>query len=76
MVSNPEFVREGAGVFHADRVVVGVETPRALEQMREIYKPVLVLCNRSSFTKSLHLAEDRICRRGPNKRLRVAIVVL
>ena len=44
VVSNPEFLREGAGVedfFHPDRIVVGVETPRALEQMREIYKPVL-----------------------------------
>jgi UDPglucose 6-dehydrogenase len=44
VVSNPEFLREGAGVedfFHPDRVVVGVETPRALEQMREIYRPVL-----------------------------------
>ncbi len=44
VVSNPEFLREGAGVedfFHPDRVVVGVETPRALEQMREIYQPVL-----------------------------------
>jgi UDPglucose 6-dehydrogenase len=44
VVSNPEFLREGAGVedfFHPDRVVVGVETPRALEQMWEIYKPVL-----------------------------------
>jgi len=36
----------------------------------------LVLRNRSSFTKSLHLAEDRVCRRGPSERLRVAIVVL
>jgi len=44
VVSNPEFLREGAGVedfFHPDRIVVGVETPRALEQMREIYRPVL-----------------------------------
>jgi UDPglucose 6-dehydrogenase len=44
VVSNPEFLREGAGVedfLHPDRVVVGVETPRAREQMREIYKPVL-----------------------------------
>jgi len=44
VVSNPEFLREGAGVedfFHPDRIVVGVESPRALEQMREIYRPVL-----------------------------------
>jgi UDPglucose 6-dehydrogenase len=44
VASNPEFLREGAGVedfFHPDRLVVGVETPRALELMREIYKPVV-----------------------------------
>jgi UDPglucose 6-dehydrogenase len=44
VASNPEFLREGAGIedfFHPDRLVVGVETPRALELMREIYKPVL-----------------------------------
>jgi len=44
VVSNPEFLREGAGVedfFHPDRIVVGIESPRALEQMREIYGPIL-----------------------------------
>src|SRR5262249_30821896 len=44
VVSNPEFLREGAGVedfFHPDRIVVGVETPRALNHMRDIYMPVL-----------------------------------
>ena len=44
VVSNPEFLREGAGVedfFHPDRIVVGVETPQALKQMQEIYRPVL-----------------------------------
>ena len=44
VVSNPEFLREGAAVedfFHPDRIVVGVESERAATQMREIYRPVL-----------------------------------
>lgn len=44
VVSNPEFLREGSAVedfFHPDRIVVGVESERAAEHMREIYKPVL-----------------------------------
>ncbi len=44
LVSNPEFLREGTGVydfFHPDRIVVGVESERAQNLMREIYAPVL-----------------------------------
>ena len=44
VVSNPEFLREGSAVedfFHPDRIVVGVEEDRAIEQMREIYRPIL-----------------------------------
>jgi UDPglucose 6-dehydrogenase len=44
VVSNPEFLREGSAVedfFHPDRIVVGVESEGALQQMREIYRPVL-----------------------------------
>lgn len=44
VVSNPEFLREGSAVedfFHPDRIVVGVEEDRAVEQMREIYRPLL-----------------------------------
>ena len=44
VVSNPEFLREGTGVydfFHPDRIVVGVGSDRAAKLMRQIYEPVV-----------------------------------
>jgi UDPglucose 6-dehydrogenase len=44
IASNPEFLREGSAVenfFHPDRIVVGVDSERAAELMREVYKPIL-----------------------------------
>ncbi|NRA98709.1 MAG: UDP-glucose/GDP-mannose dehydrogenase family protein [Rhodobacteraceae bacterium] len=43
VASNPEFLREGAAIddfMRPDRVVVGVETERAADVMREIYRPL------------------------------------
>jgi UDPglucose 6-dehydrogenase len=43
VVSNPEFLREGAAIRdfkHPDRIVVGSEDPRAKETMAEIYRPL------------------------------------
>lgn len=43
VVSNPEFLREGAAIEdfkHPDRIVVGTEDPHAVEVMREIYRPL------------------------------------
>ncbi len=45
VASNPEFLREGAAIndfMRPDRVVVGVETERARDIMREIYRPLFL----------------------------------
>ena len=45
VVSNPEFLREGAAIEdfkRPDRVVVGVEEERAREAMRELYRPLFL----------------------------------
>jgi len=43
VVSNPEFLREGAAIEdfkRPDRIVIGAENERAAEVMREIYRPL------------------------------------
>lgn len=43
IVSNPEFLREGMAVhdsLHPERILVGAETERAFEVMREVYRPL------------------------------------
>ncbi|WP_259782808.1 UDP-glucose dehydrogenase family protein [Aestuariispira ectoiniformans] len=43
VVSNPEFLREGAAIddfMHPDRVVLGGEGERAMSVMRKIYEPI------------------------------------
>jgi UDPglucose 6-dehydrogenase len=43
VVSNPEFLREGAAIRdfkHPDRIVVGTEDTRAREMMAELYRPL------------------------------------
>ena len=44
VASNPEFLREGSAVedfLHPDRIVVGVNSARAVQLLREIYEPVI-----------------------------------
>jgi UDPglucose 6-dehydrogenase len=44
VVSNPEFLREGAAIedfMHPDRVVVGLESDRARRIMQDLYLPIM-----------------------------------
>ncbi|MBN9413497.1 MAG: UDP-glucose/GDP-mannose dehydrogenase family protein [Candidatus Paracaedimonas acanthamoebae] len=44
IVSNPEFLREGSAIedfMNPDRVIVGANSARAIELMRELYLPLL-----------------------------------
>jgi UDPglucose 6-dehydrogenase len=46
MASNPEFLREGSSIedfMRPDRVVIGTDTQRAEELLREIYRPLYLL---------------------------------
>ncbi len=46
IVSNPEFLREGAAIgdfMRPDRVVVGVESERAKKLMAELYRPLFLI---------------------------------
>ena len=43
VVSNPEFLREGAAIAdfkRPDRIVIGTEEPRAVDVMKEVYRPL------------------------------------
>ncbi len=45
VVSNPEFLREGASVkdfMWPDRIVIGASTERAVEVMRKVYRPLYI----------------------------------
>ncbi len=49
VVSNPEFLKEGAAIddfMKPDRIVVGADNEGALETMRELYRPFTVINDR------------------------------
>jgi UDPglucose 6-dehydrogenase len=44
VASNPEFLRQGSGVFdtlYPDRIVIGSEDPRAVDLLANLYRPLL-----------------------------------
>ena len=46
MISNPEFLREGSAIddfMRPNRVVIGVESERGREKMRELYRPLFLI---------------------------------
>ncbi|MBF0126021.1 MAG: UDP-glucose/GDP-mannose dehydrogenase family protein [Magnetococcales bacterium] len=46
MASNPEFLREGSAIedfMRPDRVVIGVEEPRAIEILKNLYRPLYLI---------------------------------
>lgn len=59
VVSNPEFLREGSAVYdfrHPDRIIIGTESERALNIMRNVYK-VLYLNNAPFLECNIETAE-------------------
>lgn len=59
VASNPEFLREGSAIgdfMKPDRVVVGLESKKAEEIMREVYKPLYIIETPIVFT-NLETAE-------------------
>ncbi|MGO8795991.1 MAG: UDP-glucose dehydrogenase family protein [Candidatus Sulfotelmatobacter sp.] len=61
VASNPEFLREGSSVedfLHPERIVIGVDSPRAEALLRQIYEPIIC----QSFTCPVHSE----CPKRPN----------
>jgi len=60
VVSNPEFLREGRAIddfMEPERVIVGCESERAAEKMRELYKPFVQETGNPLIVMSIRSAE-------------------
>ena len=58
VASNPEFLREGSAIndfMRPDRVVIGCETKRAQDILKELYRPLYLLETPILFTKEKQL---------------------
>lgn len=59
IVSNPEFLRQGSAIqdfTHSDRVVIGAESPQAVETMKKVYR-VLYINETPFLTVNIETAE-------------------
>ena len=64
VASNPEFLKEGAAIddfMRPDRIVVGLESERAENIMKQLYKPFTLNGIRSFSWISLQCRNDKIC---------------
>ena len=65
VVSNPEFLREGAAIEdfkHPDRIVIGTDDRARREVMSELYRPLYLNRAPILFTEPAHRRADQICR--------------
>ena len=65
VVSNPEFLREGAAIQdfkHPDRIVVGTDDAAARVVLAEIYRPLYLNVLADHLCQPAHCGTDQICR--------------